>query len=205
MNNDTTKPESIGSKEVGPDDTRLKVDFSTFDNTDYSHGQSKLVFYLWHLVNTLVFRNGLLGSSAIRVKILRLFGAKIGEGVVMNKPNVNIKYPWKLTIGDHSWLGENSWIYNMDEVVIGANVNIAQGVMLLTGNHNIKSTKFEVFTKPITVEEGCFIGAHAVICPGVTCHSHSVLTVNSTARKDMQAYTIYSGNPAEPIGTREIS
>lgn len=97
---------------------------------------------MWHLVNTLVFRSGLLPSSKIRSGILRIFGVKVGKNVVMNKPNINVKYPWKLTIGDNSWIGENSWIYNMDEIVIGSNVNISQGTFLLTGNHNYKSIKF---------------------------------------------------------------
>ena len=181
-----------------------KVDLSAFDNTEYSHGKSKWTYMLWHFVNTLIFRNALNPSSKLRAMILRAFGAKIGKGVVMNKPNINIKYPWKLTIGDHVWLGENCWIYNMDQVTIGNNVNIAQGVMLLTGNHNFKSTRFEVFTKPIRIEDGVFLGAMSVVAPGVTCGSHAVLSVNSVALKDLKPYTIYIGNPAEEKGIRNI-
>ncbi len=179
-----------------------KVDLSLFDPSEYSYGASKYKFYLWHLVNTLIFRNGLLGSSKVRVWILRKFGAKIGNNVAMNKPNINIKYPWKLTIGDNSWIGENSWIYNMDEIVIGANVNVSQGVFLLTGNHNYKSIRFEVFTKPIHIEEGVFLGANSVVCPGVTCHKYSILTVNSVATKDLDDSGIYTGNPAVKVRTR---
>ncbi len=175
---------------------KKKVDLSRFDTSEYNHGASNFKYYLWHLTNTLLFRNALLPSSRIRVALLRLFGAKIGKGVVMNKPNINIKYPWKLTIGNHSWIGENSWIYNMDEVVIEDHVNLAQGVMLLTGNHNYKSVQFEVFTKPIHINEGVFLGARSVVCPGVTCHKYSILTVNSVATKDLEPSTIYTGNPA---------
>ncbi len=181
-----------------------KVDLSTFDNKKYKHGASSLKYMLWHLVNVLFFMNPLNPSSAFRAYILRSFGAKIGKGVAMNKPNINIKYPWKLTIGDHVWLGERCWIYNMDEVIIGNHVNIAQGAMLLTGNHNYKSTEFEVFTKPIHIEDGVFIGAFAVVCPGVTCESHAILAVGSVAKSDLLSYTIYEGNPAVAIRQRKM-
>ena len=181
---------------------KLKVDLSQFDPSKYSHGASRFKYFMWHLVNTLIFRNGLLPSSKIRVGILRIFGAKVGKGVVINKPNINVKYPWKLTIGDYSWIGENSWIYNMDEIVIGSNVNVSQGTFLLTGNHNYKSVEFEVFTKPIHIEDGVFLGANCVVCPGVTCKKYSILTVNSVATKDLDASGIYTGNPATKKHTR---
>lgn len=182
--------------------TQTKVDLSLFDPSDYNHGASKFKYFLWHLVNTLIFRNGLFASSRLRVSILRAFGAKIGKGVEMNKPNINIKYPWKLSIGNYSWIGENSWIYNMDEIVIGDNVNVSQGVFLLTGNHNYKSKRFEVFTKPIYIKEGVFLGANSVVCPGVICHQFSVLTVNSVATKDLESFGIYTGNPAVKVKDR---
>ncbi|CAN5398319.1 colanic acid biosynthesis acetyltransferase WcaF [soil metagenome] len=183
----------------------LRVDLSKFDNTKYKHGASTWKYYLWHFINTLIFMNPLNPSSNLRVFILRCFGAKIGQGVAMNKPNINIKYPWKLTIGNHVWIGERSWIYNMDEIIIGDNVNIAQGAMLLTGNHNYKSIEFDVFTKSIVIEEGVFIGAFSMVCPGVICKSHSVLAVNSVAKADLEPYTIYEGNPARPVRKRTIS
>lgn len=182
----------------------LKTDLSTFDNSKYKHGASKLKYILWHFTSTLFFVNPLSPSSAVKVWLLRRFGAKVGKGVVMNKPNIKIKYPWLLTIGDHCWLGEDSWIYNMDYVTIGSHVNISQGALLLTGNHNYKSVEFEVFTAPITIQDGVFIGANAVVCPGITCKSHSVLAVGGIAVKDLEEYMVYSGNPAVPVRKREI-
>ncbi len=183
---------------------QLKTDLSKFDNTKYKHGASKLKFILWHFISALFFINPLSPSSAFKVWLLRKFGAKVGVGVVMNKPNIKIKYPWLLTIGDYCWLGEDSWIYNMDQVTIGSHVNISQGALILTGNHNYKSQEFEVFTRPIVIEDGVFIGAKAVVCPGVTCKSHSVLAVGGIAMTDLEPYTIYSGNPAVLVRKREI-
>lgn len=184
---------------------QLKTDLSKFDNRKYKHGASSLKYMLWHFTSVLFFVNPLSPSSWLKVRLLRLFGARVGQGVVMNKPNIRIKYPWLLSIGDYTWLGEDSWIYNMDRVEIGSHVNIAQGALLLTGNHNYKSTEFEVFTRPITVEDGVFIGANATVCPGVICRSHSVLAVGSVAFQDLEPYTIYVGNPAVAVRKREIT
>lgn len=182
----------------------IKTDLSKFDNTKYQHGASKWKYMLWHLTSVLFFINPLSPSSGLKVWLLRKFGASIGSGVVMNKPNIKIKYPWLLTIGDYTWLGEDAWIYNMAPIVIGSHVNISQGALLLTGNHNYKSSEFEVFTAPIRIEDGVFIGANATVCPGVTCKSHSVLAVGGIATKDLEPYTIYAGNPAIPVRKRQI-
>ncbi len=132
-----------------------------------------------------------------------MFGAKVGHGVVI-KPSVNIKYPWRLTIGNDVWIGEEVWIDNLDDVRIGDNVCISQGALLLCGNHNYKKSDFGLITGKIILEEGTWIGAKAVVCPGVKCNSHALLTVGSIATTDLEAYTIYQGNPAKPIRTRVI-
>jgi putative colanic acid biosynthesis acetyltransferase WcaF len=134
---------------------------------------------------------------------LKSFGAKIGKGVII-KPHVNIKYPWLLIIGDHTWIGENVWIDNLTEVTIGNNVCISQGAMLLTGNHNYKKSSFDLMTGNIVLEDGVWIGAQSVVCPGVSCHSHSILAVGSVATKGLEAYKIYQGNPAIEVRSRNI-
>jgi putative colanic acid biosynthesis acetyltransferase WcaF len=158
---------------------------------------------LWYFTNILFFINPLNPGSAIKKMLLRLFGAKIGVGVVC-KPGINIKYPWKLEIGDYSWIGEKVWIDNLARVEIGKNVCISQGAMLLTGNHNYAKTGFDLEVKGIVLENGVWIGAHAIVCPGVQCGSHAVLTVNSVATGNLEAYKIYQGNPAVFIKMRVI-
>lgn len=130
-----------------------------------------------------------------------MFGAKIAANVMI-KPKVNIKYPWYLTIGKNAWIGENVWIDNLTEVTIGPNCCISQGALLLTGNHNYKSTLFDLMVAPITLEEGVWIGARSTVCPGVVCKSHAILTVNSVATQNLAPYSIYSGNPAQFIRNR---
>ena len=181
-----------------------KVYNNSFDNSWYKPGKSKLVILLWLFVNTIFLRNSLSLASGLKIICLKIFGAKIGKGVVI-KPVVNIKYPWKLTIGDHCWIGENVWIDNLAQVTIGDNVCISQGAMLLTGNHNYKKSTFDLMIGTITLNQGVWIGAKSIVCPGITCNSHSVLAVNSVATKDLLPYTIYQGNPAKPVKQRIIS
>ncbi len=175
---------------------QAKVDLSRFNSSEFDIGASWFKYGLWHLCSILFFISPFCPSSKIRATILRWFGAKVGKGLVMSKPNVNIKFPWRLTIGNHVWIGEKAWIYNIDQVNIGDNVNIAQGALLLTGNHNYKSVEFETITGPIRIEEGVFIGAQSIVCPGVTCKSHSILGAGSVATHNLEPYKIYMGVPA---------
>ncbi len=141
--------------------------------------------------------------SSILVLILRLFGARIGKDVRV-KPYIHIKFPWKLTLGDHSWLAE-CYIENLTDVYIGRNCCVSQGAMLLTGNHNYKSEGFDLITAPIVLEDGAWVGAKATVCSGVTCKTHSVLSVASVATQDLEAYGIYQGNPAVKVRDRIIT
>lgn len=180
----------------------LKTDLSRFSNKHYNPG-NKIKTALWYLTNVLFFINPLNPFSFVKKFILRIYGARIGKGVVI-KPGVNIKYPWKLRIGDHSWIGEKVWIDNLAEVRIGSHVCISQGAMLLCGNHDYKKTSFDLITKEIVLEDGVWIGARAVVCPGVRCKTHSMLTVQSVATKELEAWSVYRGNPAVKIRNRVI-
>lgn len=172
-----------------------KTDLSVYTTGNYSTGAGVVKRTLWYFVNIVFFISPLIPVSSLKTALLRLFGAKIGKGVVI-KPAVNIKYPWKLSIGNYSWIGEKAWIDNLDQVKIGENCCISQGAMLLCGNHNFRKSSFDLITRPIVLEDGAWVGAHSVVCPGVTCKSHSVLAVNSVATRDLEPYFIYQGNPA---------
>ena len=182
---------------------KMKTDLSTYSNSDYKPGPGWKKF-LWYLINICFFRTGICPFSGFKVSLLRMFGARLGKGVVI-KPYVNIKYPWLLSVGNFSWIGEKVWIDNLDKVEIGSHCCISQGAMLLCGNHDYKKTTFDLVTQPITLEDGCWIAARSIVCPGVKCSEHSVLTVGSVATTDLGAYGIYAGNPAVKIRERIIS
>lgn len=109
-----------------------------------------------------------------------------------------------LSVGNHAWIGEDVWIDNLVEVTIGDSACLSQGAMLLTGNHNFKRSTFDLIVGSITLEDGVWIGAKAIVCPGVTCKSHSVLSVGSVATKDLEPYSIYQGNPAVKVRDRAL-
>lgn len=181
----------------------IKTDLSQYDNSWYSPGGSALKRLLWYFINAIFFKSSLNPSSALKVTLLRWFSAKVGKDVMI-KPGVNIKYPWLLEIGNYCWIGEEVWIDNLALVNLGDNVCLSQGAMLLTGNHNYKKGSFDLSVSPITLEEGAWIGAKAIVCPGVTVHSHAILTVGSVATADLNSYQIYQGNPAVFIKTRTV-
>jgi putative colanic acid biosynthesis acetyltransferase WcaF len=166
-------------------------------------GRNFIIRGLWFYINSLFFRSYLLPFSSLKLFILRLFGAKIGKGVVI-KPGVNIKYPWFLEIGDYTWIGEGVWIDNLTKVIIGGNVCISQGAMLLTGNHDYKKSSFDLIVGSIILEDGVWIGSKSLVCPGIKCNSHSVLSVNSVATQNLDSYCVYQGNPALKIRERNI-
>lgn len=181
----------------------MKTLLDTFSNSDFDKDANIVKRILWFFLHAIFFESSWMHFISVKRFLLKAFGAKIGKGLII-KPSVRIKFPWKLKIGDHVWLGEGCWIDNLDHVKIGNNVCISQGAILLTGNHDYTISSFDYRNAPIVLEDGVWIGANAVVCPGVICKSHSILTVSSVATKDLEPYSIYQGNPAVKIRDRKI-
>jgi putative colanic acid biosynthesis acetyltransferase WcaF len=179
------------------------VDLSTFSTGRFARGASTLKELLWLLVSFGLFRLCPLKLSVLKAVVLRWFGASVGRGVVI-KPEVKITFPWKLTLGDHVWLGEQCWLLNLAPIEIASHVCISQRAFLCAGNHNYKSRAFDLITKPIRVERGAWIGAGAFVGPGVSVGSHAVLAAGSVATKDLEPYGIYQGNPAALTKIRHV-
>jgi len=181
-----------------------QTDLSSYLHTAPHRKDSMLKRMLWFYINAIIFKTSYFPSSKFKVQLLRLFGATIGKSVVI-RSGVNIKHPWLLHIGNYSWIGENVWIDNLVNVYVGANTCISQGAFLLTGSHNYKDPAFGLITGNIHVEEGAWIGARAIVNQGIRVGSHAVLAAGAVATKDLDAWTIYQGNPAIKIRSRNIS
>lgn len=180
----------------------ITTDLSKFNTGDY-YSAPKWKVGLWYLVNYFIFNSALPWPYAIKLRLLRVFGAKVGTGLVI-KTGVRIKNPWMLSIGDNCWIGESVWIDNLTDVKLGNNVCLSQAAILLTGNHDYSREDFRYRLGTITLSDGVWIGARSMVCAGVHCASHAVLTVNSVATKNLEAWKIYSGNPAVPVRERKI-
>jgi putative colanic acid biosynthesis acetyltransferase WcaF len=172
-----------------------RVDLSKPDNSDYVIGRSRLVWGLWHFAGSPLVRSNALPFPQVKAAILRLFGAKVGLGAYI-KPGLKVKFPWYLTIGDYCWIGEDVWIDNLAPVTIGSHVCISQKAYLCTGNHDWSSTNMKLFRRPITLADGCWVGAGSIICPGITIGTAAVTAVGSVVTHAIPAYEIWAGNPA---------
>ncbi len=125
-------------------------------------------------MSALLFQTPLVLPSPWKAALLRRFGARVGQGLVV-RPRVTIKYPWFLELGDHVWLGEAVWIDNHCPVTIGSSVCISQAAYLFTGNHDYDDPGFRFFCRPLAIEDGVWIGARAIVCPGSVLGRMSVL------------------------------
>ncbi|MBT3071362.1 WcaF family extracellular polysaccharide biosynthesis acetyltransferase [Rhodomicrobium sp. Az07] len=171
-----------------------------FSAPGFVRGRSRPVEALWLAVQWALISSWLPGSAHRRA-VLRLFGAKIGAGVVI-KPGVRVKFPWRLEIGADSWIGEDVWIDNLAPVAIGRDCCLSQGAYLCTGSHDWTSRTFDLITKGIRVEDGAWIAAKAVVAPGVVVGEGAVLGLGGVAMRDLAPWGIYRGNPAERIAER---
>lgn len=158
------------------------IDLSKFNNSEFSRGASRGKELLWWLCRSLLFAPWFPVPSKIKVAALRVFGANVGDGVVI-RSRVNITFPWKLEIGDYVWLGDEVMILSLAPVKIGNNVCISQRAFLCTGSHDFRKESFDLITKPITIEDGCWICAQAFVGPGVTLSAGTMVKAGNSASR----------------------
>ncbi|MDQ6844342.1 MAG: WcaF family extracellular polysaccharide biosynthesis acetyltransferase [Bacteroidota bacterium] len=178
------------------------TDLHSYNNSWYRPGSAWKRF-LWYWINAFVFNSSLFPFYKLKVLFLKAFGAKAGKGICI-KPNVNIKYPWFLEIGDNTWIGEHVWIDNLASVRLGDNVCLSQGCMILSGNHDYTRATFDLMIKAIVLEDGVWIGARAIVCGGIICKHHAVLSLGSVATSDLEPLSVYQGNPAVKLKERKM-
>jgi putative colanic acid biosynthesis acetyltransferase WcaF len=171
------------------------VDLSRYQNPEFSRGVPFWKEVLWWFARTIFFEPWFPQPSRLRCAVLRAFGAKIGRGVVI-RSQVNINFPWRLEIGDHVWIGEEVMILSLDRVRIGSHVCISQRAFLCTGSHQFKKETFDLVTKPIVVEDGCWIAAGAFIGPGVTLRRNTVCAAGAVVMRGAGPNVVLAGNPA---------
>ena len=179
------------------------VQLNAFNNDWYRAGRSRPIQALWFFLGLPMLRCPLVISSAFRRGLLRLFGAQVGRGVVI-KPGVRVKFPWRLSIGDHSWIGEDAWIDNLADVSIGGSVCISQGAYLCCGNHDWSDPAFALIARPIVLRDGAWVGARSVLCPGVTLGECAIVAAGSVVSADVPAFEIHAGNPARFVRRRPL-
>jgi len=177
------------------------VDLSQFDNGGFNRGASSVKELAWRIVQQLFFHVDWIRAYRFKCSVIRCFGARIDAGVVI-KPKATITFPWKLSVGVNSWIGEQAWLLNLDRIEIGSNVVISQRAFLCTGSHDWSKTSFDLITRPIVIEDGVWICADAFIGSGVTVGRNSVVTAGSVVTRDLPPNMVCSGNPCVPVKER---
>ncbi len=162
-----------------------RFNLAGFTGAGYARGGSAAKQVAWLTTSGLVLSHWWCPPK-VRARVLRLFGAQLGENVLI-RHRVRIHWPWKLTVGDNSWIGEGTWILNLEPVSIGANTCISQDVFICTGSHDHKSPTFEFDNAPITIGDGAWVAARATVLRGVSIGDNATVGANALVVKDVPA------------------
>ncbi len=181
----------------GPNNKDAVIDLSQFRNDGFSRGEPAWKEAVWWVVRAVFFAHAVPVPSAIKVVLLRFFGAKVGRGVVI-RSRVNITFPWRFECGDDVWIGDEVLILSLDRVKLGSSVCVSQRAFLCTGSHDFGKVGFDLITRPIVVGDSCWIGAQAFVAPGVTFGAGSRCGAGAVVTRDVGAGESVNGVPARP-------
>lgn len=176
-------------------------DLSRFTMPIGFRGKSGVYVQLWWIVQSTLFAGSPQFMYAWRSFLLRLFGAKIGKGVII-RPSVRVTYPWKVDVGDYVWIGDNVELYSLGKITIGSHSVISQRSYLCTGGHNHNSISFDIFEKPITIAEEVWIASDVFVSPGVSIGRGVLVAARSSVFHDLPEGMICLGAPAKPVKKR---
>lgn len=178
-------------------------DLQKFKVPDNFRGKSKIIIQLWWIIQATLFRASPQVLYGWRRFLLRCFGAEIGKGVII-RPSTQITYPWKVTIGDYSWIGDDVVLYSLGEIIIGKNTVISQKSYICTGTHDYSKIDFPILAKKIAIGDECWLATDVFVSPGVTINKGVVVGARSTVIKDLDSNSVYVGSPAKFIKKRKI-
>jgi putative colanic acid biosynthesis acetyltransferase WcaF len=179
------------------------VDLSRYDQSEFEAGRPKIVILLWWLLQAILFPLTLHASHGPRCALLRLFGAKIGKQVVI-RPTARFHFPWKVDIGDYSWVGDDVVFYSLAPIRVGQHCVISQKSYLCTGSHDHSDPTFGLITAPIVIENGAWIATDCFVGPGVRIGANALIGARSSVFSDMPPQQICNGTPCRPRKPRII-
>lgn len=180
----------------------MKVqDLSSFRMPANFRGRSAVMVQLWWLVQATLFRLSPQVLYGWRRWLLRLFGAKVGKGVLI-RPTVEITYPWKIELGDYCWIGDHVTLYSLGQISVGHDAVVSQKSYICTGSHDFRSPAFDIFAQPVTIEPMAWIATDVFVAPGVTVGEGAVVSARSSVFSNLPANMICRGNPAVPVKAR---
>lgn len=176
-------------------------DLKSFKLSPGQRGRSGLTVQLWWLIQSTLFRCSPQFMYGWRRFLLRLFGAKIGVGVII-RSTASVTYPWRLEIGDYAWVGDDVELYNWSKIIIEDNAVISQRSYLCTGSHDYTDARFTLISSPIIIKQQAWLATDVFIAPGVTIEEGAVIGARSSVFRDMPSGMVCVGTPAIPIKSR---
>lgn len=187
-------------KRIGPDNVVPTIDLRTAPGARDTWDRPRALVYLWSIAELLLVTNPWQVSSQVRVAVLRAFGAQIGEHVIF-RPRTRVKFPWKLHIGDSSWIGEGVWFHNQDHIFIGDNVVISQETFLTTGSHAHRRD-MALITRPITIEPGVWITSRCMVLGGAHIGRSAVVSPMTVVGGKVEPNSVVQGSNSVVRGHR---
>ena len=166
-------------------------------------GRSSIIVQLWWFTDFFFFKLSPQIMYGWRRFLLRLFGAKIGKNVII-RPSVAITYPWKISIGDNTWIGDNTELYSLGDIEIGKNVVVSQKSYLCAASHRYDTENFPIYSQKITIEDECWLATDVYVAPGVTIGKGTVVGARSSVFKNLPGGKVCLGSPAKIIKDRII-
>jgi putative colanic acid biosynthesis acetyltransferase WcaF len=176
-------------------------DLTLFKVPEGARGRPAWYVQIWWIFDALFVRPTPQVFFAWRRFALRLFGARIGKGVLI-RPGVRVTYPWKLVVGDNCWIGDDATLYSIDEITLGDHTVVSQGAYLCASTHDAGDIAFPIFSSPIIIGSECWIAARAFIGPGVRIGRGAVVGACSVVQSDVPPATVVAGFPARAIHRR---
>lgn len=179
---------------------RPAIDLSAAPGGRQSWDRSPLTVYLWSAAELLLVYNPWQPSSRLRAATLRAFGATVGRSVIL-RPRLRVRFPWKLSIGDRSWIGEDVWLHNQDLISIGPDVVISQGTFVTTGTHAYRGD-MALVTRAVSIEEGVWVTARCTVLAGSTIGANALVTPHTVVRGTVPPGTIFGAPEGAVLGPR---
>lgn len=169
------------------------------DTTSWSVKEA-LGIRVWHIVRLLFFCWTPKKLNCWRLFLLRLFGAKLEKVFIFSSAKIYI--PWQLEMKKGACLGPYSEIYNLGPVYFGEKSVLSQYSYICNGTHDLSTLRLPLLIGQVTIGTHVFIGAKALILPGVDIGEGAVVGAGSVVTKDIKPWTIVGGNPAKKIKKR---
>jgi putative colanic acid biosynthesis acetyltransferase WcaF len=184
-------------------DAKPLVNLQNYDQSWFDRGRPGWYVLVWWLVQAIVFPLTPHPFNQIRCRVLRWFGATIGKGVLI-RPTARFTYPWKVDIGDFSWVGDDVVFYSLARIRIGSHCVISQKTYLCTGNHDIRDPAFGLKTASIEVGNGVWIATDCFVAPGVQIGANAVIGARSSVFSSMPEQQVCWGTPCRPHYLRTV-